>query len=168
MYIRFQKNTSCWRRLSSLKLQKLLSNNQLCPGSHFTKLQQSGYCTSSSLTTFLSQKFLLEIICRKLQLPPRRQLMIPILWAKKSTTWPLLFMDMVVVLVEREWEIDVPIGFSESFSKMTIWSRDSIILLKLSNYYILLWFLSEMEFYIMDFWIQSTMSERQQKSYITL
>ena len=42
-------------------------------------------------------------------------------------------MDMVVVLVEREWEIDVPIGFSESFSKMTIWSRDSIILLKLSN-----------------------------------
>ena len=24
-------------------------------------------------------------------------------------------MDMVVVLVEREWEIDVPIGFSESF-----------------------------------------------------
>ena len=26
-------------------------------------------------------------------------------------------MDMVVVLVEREWEIDVPIGFSESFQK---------------------------------------------------
>ena len=132
MYIRFQKKIphADVSHLWNFKNSWVITNYVLDP---ILPNFNSRATTSSSLTTFLSQKFLLEIICRKLQLLPRRQLMIPILWAKKSTTWPLLFMDMVVVLVEREWEIDVPIGFSESFSKMTIWSRDSIILLKLSN-----------------------------------
>ena len=114
----------------------------------FYQTSTVGLLSSSSLTTFLSQKFLLEIICRKLQLLlRRRQLMIPILWAKKSTTWPLLFMDMVVVLVEREWEIDVPIGFSESFQK---WPFEvETVLLLYSGF-------CQKRRFIMDFSIQFT------------